>query len=133
VPVFFDHHIAFGAEVENYEISSFFRSGGDGGYAGRWRVRTLPLSEEPTTQGERFFSGGQMAVHRVRDPSAFEVHLSRAADHIRQIKDAELCDAAEALRAGDAKSIASFLIATRDSLDDALERLRSVALQADGA
>jgi hypothetical protein len=131
VPIFFDHHIAFGAEAENYEIGSFFRPGGDGGYAGRWRVRTLLPSEQPTTGGERSFSGEQMAVHRVRDLSAFDTHLSQAVEHIRQITDSDLRDATEALRADNVEDIASFLIKTRGSLDEAVATLRSVVSRGD--
>lgn len=126
VPIFFDHHIAFGAEAENFAISSFFRSGQDGGYSGRWRVRALPPSETPTTEGERAFSGLQLAIHRVRDLSAFDEHLSEAVERIRQTTELELLEAADAARCGNSKDIASFLIETQDSIDAALIHLRSV-------
>jgi len=131
IPIFFDHHIAFGAEAENNEINSFFRSGGDGGYTGRWRVRTVPPSEQPTTQGERVSSGGQMAIHRVHDLSAFDTHISRAAENIEQIADSELRDAAGSLHAANTEEIVSFLIETRETLDHALGTLRLVLSQGD--
>ncbi len=49
VPVFFDHHIAFGTEDDHRSLDGFFKRGSNGGYARQWRLKRLENGEVPTT------------------------------------------------------------------------------------
>lgn len=126
MPIFFDHHIAFGAEAANLQIRSFFRVGEDAGHAGRWRVRALDSSEVPTTASERDHSGSQMAIHRIRNVSGFPFLLSEAVGLIRTIEDGKLATIARDSRVRDPDTLVEFLVLTRDRLDDELTELLSV-------
>jgi hypothetical protein len=126
IPIFFDHHIAFGAQAANLLISSFFRVGADGGHAGRWRVKPLPAAETPTTSGEREFSGGAMAIHRVRDLSAFDALLVETADAIRKRDRTELEQRAHLSRVRQPEALLTFLTLGQERLDDELAELQTV-------
>jgi hypothetical protein len=126
LPIFFDHHIAFGAEAANLQISSFFRTGDDGGYAGRWRVRALPFSEVPTTAGEREFSGGKMAIHRVRDLPRLDSVLAESVARVRTFRRSELLQLAQASRVPQPDTLVEFLVNTQERLEDELAELQIV-------
>jgi hypothetical protein len=126
LPIFFDHHIGFGAEAANLPIATFLRVGDDGGYAGRWRVRTLPASETPTTSGEREASGGRMAIHRIRDVARFPSLLHDAVSRIRQFDRFELTSLAKSSRVTQPEILVEFLAQTQDRLDDELAKLQAV-------
>ena len=53
VPVFFDHETAFLAEPDLSDLEFFFQKGKDAGYAGNWRLKTLPEDHTPKTMDLR--------------------------------------------------------------------------------
>lgn len=121
VPVFFDHHIAFGTEHDHRSLDGFLSPGPDGGYAGQWRLRTLGQSGVPTTMGERALPR-HIAVHRVRKPEDFWRHLDRTVRRIQTISDADLQTAV--WQAAAPRIVASWLAEWRDELPEAVRRLK---------
>jgi len=93
IPVFFDHHIAFGVmEVENRTTGGFLRDGGDGGYVPRWRV--LPAgSEAPVVTGpmRSINRSWNHAIHAVSDVDGFLAAMGRWIDTVtsRDLSDLE--------------------------------------------
>jgi hypothetical protein len=126
VPIFFDHHIAFDGEPVNLPIETFFRTGPDAGHAGRWRLGQLPNGETPTTKGERIASGGEFAIHRIRNSAKFKQHVRRAVRRIRGFKDSDLREHLERARVTDVSRIGTLLISTRDQLGPNIEWLLRV-------
>lgn len=93
VPVFFDHHIAFGvAEPMNRSLRGFFRDGPDGGYVSRWRITPIedagPIATMPVRRVNR---AANCAIHPVVDPDGFTMRLEEWVDRIggRDLSDLE--------------------------------------------
>ena len=84
VPVFFDHHIAFGmVEPMNRSPRWFFRGGPDGGYVSRWRVTSTDDSPAIHTLAIRHFNKEtNHAVHPVDDVAGFPARLMEWSDRI---------------------------------------------------
>ncbi len=79
VPVFFDHHIAFG-EDGMADLDRFFRSGQDAGYVPKWRV--IQVRDLPTVEEAREYEGRTaLACHYVYDLAAFGRELTD--EHLR--------------------------------------------------
>jgi hypothetical protein len=129
VPIFFDHHIAFGVEAENTTVEGFFRRGGDGGYAGRWRVMQLPQDVVPTTRTERDYSGLQWAVHRVQSVEAFEHYLDIAVEEIMAIRRPQLDTEAQLAAADRPEAVVDFLESSRVEVPAAIARLRQTVYE----
>ncbi len=130
LPIFFDHHIAFGAESQNVPLDTFFRFGEDAGHAGRWRVRRLG-DIIPTTESERLAAGKEYAIHRVHDLAAFDRHLNSAAARIQGMDADGIREHVIRSGAADPRPIVDLLVATRNELDDGVDRLRTVLRQGD--
>jgi len=123
VPVFFDHHIAFGTEDDHRSLDGFFKRGSNGGHASQWRLKRLENGEVPTTMGERALPR-EHGVHRIRSADEFERHLDRAIEKIQGISDAEL---RAAVSLSDAPAwVSPLLTEWRDELPLAVQRLREV-------
>jgi len=128
VPLFFDHHIAFGTEPDHQALAGFLAHGPDGGYAGQWRLRELGQDEVPTTMGERALPR-HIAVHRVRSCDAFDRHLDNAVRRILRVTNLELNYAVRS--AGAPAIVASWLAYWRDELPEGVQRLRPILDRAD--
>jgi len=123
VPIFFDHHIAFGNEADHRSLAGFLTPGSDGGYASQWRLRELRQEEVPTTTSERALPL-HIAVQRVRSRGAFDRHLHDAVRRILAVTDPEL---EKVVKASGAPTIVALRLAQwRDELPQAIEQLRPI-------
>jgi hypothetical protein len=124
VPVFFDHHIAFGIEADNVDLDRFFRDDGDFGYVPRWRV--VESDQAWTTAQVR--QQKWLAVHFVRSRQRFEQHFSEAVETIRAIDEGAISAALEeaGVDVGKAAWIRSFLNKTTAELPEATRRVRKI-------
>jgi len=126
VPVFFDHHIAFGNEADHRPLAGFLAPGHGGGYASQWRLRELRQDEVPTTTSERALPL-HIAVQRVRSRAAFDRHLDDAVRRILAVTDPEL---EKVVNASGAPTIVALRLAHwRDELPQAMEQLRPILEQ----
>ena len=130
LPVFFDHHIAFGAEPQNIPLDTFFRFGEDAGHAGRWRVRELAVTT-PTTDSERIAAGREYAIHRVHDLTSFDRQLDAAVARIQSMPPDRIREQVALAGVPDPWPITDLLVRTRDELNRAVEHLRSVLTRTD--
>jgi len=79
VPVFFDHHIAFGAEEASVGVEGFFRDGAGGpGWVPSWRVEQIRNDRRPETLAMRDHNRATgLAIHAIDDPQALFEALAR--------------------------------------------------------
>lgn len=80
IPMFFDFHIAFGFEVED-----FFREGPDGGYVGNWRLWQIKSNNvlSDTVLLRRLEFDKKIAAIPIINKSHFEASLFQDAERIR--------------------------------------------------
>lgn len=82
IPMFFDFHIAFGLEAED-----FFRGGPDGGYVGNWRLWQIKsnnvLSDIALLRRLEFDK--KIAAIPIINKSHFEATLFRATEYIKNL------------------------------------------------
>jgi hypothetical protein len=97
VPVFFDHHIAFGmAEPMNRSPRWFFRDGPDGGYVSRWRiVSTAEVASLATIPIRRLNKEANYAVHAIDDVEGFAGRLGEWGERIGALDLSDLEEVVE--------------------------------------
>lgn len=125
IPMFFDFHIAFGAEVED-----FFRGGPDGGYVGNWHLWQIKsdnaLSDIPLLRLLEFDKG--IAAIPFIDKNHFEDALFRSTECIKQFDKKYLYRIIK--RSGFSErrcsQVYSLLEKSSDDLDTSIDKVLSI-------
>jgi len=128
LPVFFDHHIAFGEEGM-VDLEQFLRPGPDHGYVPNWRVVVcsgrLPTAEETREEERRT----NFACQYVQDRTAFERELETAEAKIAGLDvDGHVDErlAGHPFGPEERQQVAEFLEQTQTELSAAMHRVRDI-------
>lgn len=123
--MFFDFHIAFGFEIED-----FFREGPDGGYVGNWCLWRIKNNNVLSNIAllRRLEFDKKIAAIPIINKSHFEASLSQAAERIRNFDQNYLCETIK--KAGFSEEMCSelneILRKSSANLDTSIKRVLSI-------